>query len=173
MCCLKGYTNKLNYVRELIFTKQSAYTLIEFLQFLPRFSTRNPMNQPAFLQICAIINDVTLLWTTTVLSNKINWTNPASCLRDALSKLSPFHVTCFAGSTYFNLFVCPFKQRNMSVMTRVPNFIRQFDLLSYLSLNAMIINYCISFFISCFRRSMASFRNVNNFLFSFHFLTIP
>ena len=25
--------------------------------------------------------------------------------------------------TYFNLFLCPFKQRDMSVMTRVPNFI--------------------------------------------------
>ena len=25
--------------------------------------------------------------------------------------------------TYFNLFVCPLKQRHMSVMTRVPNFI--------------------------------------------------
>ena len=25
--------------------------------------------------------------------------------------------------TYFNLFLCPFKQRDMSVMARVPNFI--------------------------------------------------
>ena len=25
--------------------------------------------------------------------------------------------------TYFNLFLCPFKQRDMSVTTRVPNFI--------------------------------------------------
>ena len=57
---------------------------------------------------------------------KINWTNPAWCLRDVLWKFSPFHVTCFAGSTYFNLFVCPFKQRDMSVMTRVPNCFLQF-----------------------------------------------
>ena len=33
---------------------------------------------------------------------------------------------CFVNintATYFNLFLCPFKQRDMSVMTRVPNFI--------------------------------------------------
>ena len=80
----------------------------------------------SFCKSVAIINDVTLLRTTTVLSDKINWINPAWCLRDVLCKLSPFHMTCFAGSTYFNLFVCPFKQRNMSVMTRVHNFILQF-----------------------------------------------
>ena len=33
---------------------------------------------------------------------------------------------CFVNintATYFNLFLCPFKQHDMSVMTRVPNFI--------------------------------------------------
>ena len=33
---------------------------------------------------------------------------------------------CFVNGntvTHFNLFLCPFKQRDMSVMTRVPNFI--------------------------------------------------
>ena len=47
-------------------------------------------------------------------------------LRDVLCKFSPFHMTGFAGSIYFNLLVCTFKQRNMSVMTRVSNFILQF-----------------------------------------------
>ena len=28
--------------------------------------------------------------------------------------------------THFNLFVCPFKQHDMSVMNRVPNFVLQF-----------------------------------------------
>ena len=35
-----------------IFTKQHAYTLKEFFQFLSRFSSQNPMNKPSFLQIC-------------------------------------------------------------------------------------------------------------------------
>ena len=36
------------------------------------------------------------------------------------------YACCFVNintATYFNLFLCPFKQRDMSVMTRVPNFI--------------------------------------------------
>ena len=36
------------------------------------------------------------------------------------------YACCFVNInsvTYFNLSLCPFKQRNMSVMTRVPNFI--------------------------------------------------
>ena len=40
---LKGHTNKLKYVI-VLFTKQHAHTLKEFLQFLPRFSTQNAMN---------------------------------------------------------------------------------------------------------------------------------
>ena len=37
------------------------------------------------------------------------------------------YACCFVNMntvTYFNLSGCPFKQRDMSVMTRVPNFIR-------------------------------------------------
>ena len=36
------------------------------------------------------------------------------------------YACCFVNIntvTYFNLFLCPFKQRDMSVMTRVPSFI--------------------------------------------------
>ena len=36
------------------------------------------------------------------------------------------YACCFVNintATYFNLFLCPFKQRDMSVMTRVPNLI--------------------------------------------------
>ena len=46
---LKGHTNKLKYVTVFIFTKQHAYILREFLQFLPRFSTWNPINEPGRL----------------------------------------------------------------------------------------------------------------------------
>ena len=36
------------------------------------------------------------------------------------------YACCFVNIstvTYFNLYLCPFKQRDMSVVTRVPNFI--------------------------------------------------
>ena len=41
------------------------------------------------------------------------------------------YACCFAKNTvtYFNLFVCPFMQRDMSVMTRVPTLFFNFDLL--------------------------------------------
>ena len=42
---LKGHLNELQYVT-VLFTKQHAYILKEFLQFLPRFSTRNAASPP-------------------------------------------------------------------------------------------------------------------------------
>ena len=39
------------------------------------------------------------------------------------------YTCCFVNIntvTYLNLFLCPFKQRHMSVMTRAPNFILSF-----------------------------------------------
>ena len=46
---------------------------------------------------------------------------------DILSVKEPhMYACCFVNintATYFNLFLCPFKQRDMSVMTSVPNFI--------------------------------------------------
>ena len=48
---LQGHTNKQNYV-SVLFTKQHAYTLKEFLEFLLIICTRNAMNWPSFLEIC-------------------------------------------------------------------------------------------------------------------------
>ena len=48
---LQGHTNKQNYV-SVLFTKQHAYTLEEFLKFLLIICTRNAMNWPSFLEIC-------------------------------------------------------------------------------------------------------------------------
>ena len=48
---LQGHTNKQNYV-SVLFTKQHAYTLKEFLKFLLIICTRNAMNWPSFLEIC-------------------------------------------------------------------------------------------------------------------------
>ena len=49
---------------------------------------------------------------------------PCSKSREKLQE--KFVSECFVNGntvTHFNLFLCPFKQRDMSVMTRVPNFI--------------------------------------------------
>ena len=51
---------------------------------------------------------------------------PYTKSREKLQELFRSVACCFVNmntATYFNLFLCPFKQRNMSVMTRVPNFI--------------------------------------------------
>ena len=42
------------------------------------------------------------------------------------------YACCFVNintATYFNLFLCPFKPRDMSIMTRVPILFFNFDLL--------------------------------------------
>ena len=51
---------------------------------------------------------------------------PCTKSREKLQEL--FQSVCVLFCNYkhcnlFNLFLCPFKQRDMSVMTRVPNFI--------------------------------------------------
>ena len=51
---------------------------------------------------------------------------PYTKFREKLQELFQRYARCFANintATYFNLFLCPFRRRDMSVMTRVPNFI--------------------------------------------------
>ena len=55
-----------------IVTKRHAYTLKQFLQFLPRFGSRTRWVSPPFCKFVSVINDATLLWTTTVFSDKLD-----------------------------------------------------------------------------------------------------
>ena len=105
--CLKRTNKQVKIrLRVFIFTKQHAYTLKEFLQFLPRFSIRNPMNSLSFSQIYfhffSIINGVTLLWTTTVLSDKLDISLRPSkstgqtqldVLRDVIRQIFPLFIS--------------------------------------------------------------------------------
>ena len=91
----------------MLFTKQRAYAKKEFLQFLRDLAHRTRWTSHSFSKFVSIINYFTLLWTTTVLSDKLNISLAPSAgqaqldvLRDEIL-LNCSHVIrlCFAGIT--------------------------------------------------------------------------
>ena len=71
LCNLKGHTKKLKYVT-MLFTKQRAYAQKEFLQFPRDLAHRTRGTSHSIGKFVSIISYFTLLWTTTVLSDKLN-----------------------------------------------------------------------------------------------------
>ena len=79
--CFKGHTNKLKYV--IVFILQNnTYTLWKnYCSFSRDLAYGTRWASPPFCKFVFIINDVTLLWTTTVLSDKLCHDNFCICLK--------------------------------------------------------------------------------------------
>ena len=79
------------------------------------------------LKTVVVHNSVTsLMMVTNLLKGGLVYRVPCVKSQEKLQEFfqSVYVLFCNINTvTYFNLFVCPLKQRDMSVMTRVPNFI--------------------------------------------------